>query len=55
MKIWIMKPKKIFFQIEKRLKEIKRSGQLLLALPVIKQLIEQNFADIRDPFPSKQN
>jgi len=40
--------KENLFQIEKQLKEIKRSGQLLLALPVIKQLIEQNFADIRE-------
>lgn len=40
--------KENLFQIEKQLNEIKKSGQLLLALPVIKQLIEQNFADIRE-------
>ena len=39
--------KENLFQIEKQLKEIKRSGQLLLAMPVIRQLVEQNFADIR--------
>jgi hypothetical protein len=39
--------KENIFQIEKHLEEIKKSGQLLLAMPVIRQLVEQNFADIR--------
>ena len=39
--------KENIFQINKQLQEIKKSGQLLLAMPVIRQLVEQNFADIR--------
>lgn len=39
--------KKDMSLVNKQLQEIKKSGQLLLAMPVIRQLVEQNFADIR--------
>lgn len=39
--------KEKILQIEKQLKDLEKSGQLLLAMPTIKQIVEENFSKIR--------